>query len=207
MTGKELIIVGGANGVGKTTFATEYAARYYCVYLGADAIATELAPDAPELVAVAAGEELLQRIAAAVAGEQRIVLESTLAGRTLRHVIRNARDAGFKITIVYLFLDSPDTCVERVHERVLKGGHSVPEVDIRRRFLRSVANFWWLYRPLADHWLLVYNSGIQPLDVAAGTADDVSVRDAELYATFTRWTEGGNDGEFASGPGHVPKGR
>jgi hypothetical protein len=37
-------------------------------------------------------------------------------------------------------------CVERVHERVLKGGHSVPEADIRRRFLRSVANFWWLYR-------------------------------------------------------------
>jgi predicted ABC-type ATPase len=145
-------------------------------------------------VAVAAGEELLRRIAAALAGEQRIVLESTLAGRTLRHVIGNARDAGFKITIVYLFLDSADMCVERVHERVLKGGHSVPEADIRRRFLRSVANFWWLYRPLADHWLLVYNSGNQPLDVAAGTAEDVSVRDAELYAAFTHWTEGGNNG-------------
>ena len=49
-------------------------------------------------------------------------------------------------------------------------------------------------RPLADRWLLVYNSGNQPLDVAAGTAADVSVRDAELYAAFARWIEGGTDG-------------
>ena len=95
---------------------------------------------------------------------------------------------------MYLLPDSADTCVERVHERVLKGGHFVPEADIRRRFLRSIGNFGWLYRPLADHWLLVYNSGSQPLDVAAGTAKDVSVRDAELYATFARWSEGGTDG-------------
>jgi predicted ABC-type ATPase len=119
---------------------------------------------------------------------------NTLAGRTFRHVMRTARDAGFTITIVYLFLDSPDTCVQRVHERVLKGGHSVPEVDIRRRFLRSIRNFWRLYRPLADHWLLVYNAGNQPLDVAAGTAADISVHDAEVYAAFTRWIAGGTDG-------------
>jgi predicted ABC-type ATPase len=194
MTDKDLIIVGGANGAGKTTFAAEYASRHHCLYLGADAIATELAPDAPERVAVAAGEELMRRVATAFAGQQQFVLESTLAGRTLRHVIRNAREAGFEITIVYLFLDSPDMCVERVHERVLKGGHPVPEADIRRRFFRSIHNFWRLYRPLADHWLLVYNSGNQPLDVAAGTAEDVSVRDAELYATFMRWTEGGSHG-------------
>lgn len=109
-------------------------------------------------------------------------------------MIRNAKDAGFEFTLFYLFLDSPDTCVERVRQRVLKGGHSVPEADIRRRFLRSIRNFWRLYRPLADHWLLVYNSGNQPQDVAVGTAEYVSVRDAELYATFTRWTEGDNDG-------------
>ncbi len=71
---------------------------------------------------------------------------------------------------------------------------SVPEVDIRRRFLRSIRNFWRLYRPLADHWMLVYNSGNQPLDVAAGTATDGSIRDAELYAVFSCWMAGGTDG-------------
>lgn len=194
MAAKELIIVGGANGAGKTTFAVEYASRRKCLYLGADAVAAEIAPDSPELVPEAAGRELMRRLTTALAGDDMIVLESTLAGRTLRHVIGDARDNGFTITILYLFLDSPDTCVERVRERVQKGGHSVPDADIRRRFFRSIRNFWRLYRPLADHWVLVYNSGNQPLDVAAGTAEDVSVRDSELYAAFTRWLKGDNDG-------------
>lgn len=194
MAAKELIIVGGANGAGKTTFAVEYASLRSCLYLGADAIAAELAPDNPELVPMAAGQELMRRLATAFSGDNMVVLESTLAGRTLRHVIGNARDNGFTITIVYLFLDSPDTCVERVEERVQKGGHFVPEPDIRRRFLRSIHNFWRLYRPLADHWVLVYNSGNQPLDIAVGTAEDVTVRDAELYATFARWVEGESNG-------------
>lgn len=194
MAAKELIIVGGANGTGKTTFAVEYSSRRDCLYLGADAIAEELAPDTPGLVPVAAGQELIRRLTVALARDDTIVLESTLAGRTLRHVIGNARDNGFTITIVYLFLDSPDACVERVEERVRKGGHSVPEPDIRRRFLRSIRNFWRLYRPLADRWLLIYNSGNEPLDVAVGTADDLSVRDAELYTAFTRWLEGDTDG-------------
>jgi len=54
--------VGGANGVGKTTFAMEDASRYRHLSLGADAIAAELRPDAPELAATAAAEELLRRV-------------------------------------------------------------------------------------------------------------------------------------------------
>jgi predicted ABC-type ATPase len=194
MAAKELIIVGGANGAGKTTFALEYASTHNHLYLGADAIAAELAPHAPGLLPVTAGQELMRRLTGALSRDDTIVLESTLAGRTLRHVIGNARDNGFTVTIVYLFLDSPDTCVERVEERVQKGGHFVPEADIRRRFVRSIRNFWRLYRPLADHWVLIYNSGNQPLDVAAGTAEDVTVRDAELYAAFGRWFKDNTDG-------------
>ena len=184
MGNKELIIVGGANGSGKTTFAEEYASRHQYLYLGADAIATELAPNAPNLVPLAAGREFMDRLTAALAGPQSLVVESTLAGRTLRHVIGSARAAGFTITIVYLFLDSVDMCVERVRQRVQKGGHWVPETDIRRRFSRSLRNFWQMFRGLADHWVLVYNGGREPLDVAAGTDDDVSIRDAELFALF-----------------------
>ena len=81
-------------------------------------------------------------------------------------------------------------CVDRVHQRVQKGGHDVPEMDIRRRFPRSVRNFWNLYRPLSDHWLLIYNSGNQPQDVAVGTAADFSVRDAELFSQFQHLIDG-----------------
>ena len=191
---KELIVVGGANGTGKTTFALEYARLNNCLYLGADAIASELSPESPESAAVRAGEELMRRITAALEASGSLVVESTLAGRTLRHTVGKARSAGFMITIVYLFLANEDMCVARVKERIQKGGHSVPDFDIRRRFWRSLQNFWSLYRPLADHWLLVYNSDRQPLDVAFGTSGDISVRDVELFALFQHLISGGTNG-------------
>ncbi len=194
MSAKELLIVGGANGVGKTTLALEYAARNDWPYLGADAIAAELAPNAPESLPVTAGKELIRRLTAALRQGGAIVLESTLSGRTLRHTIRLARVEGYSVSIVYLYVDSPDMCVQRVLERVQKGGHFVPETDVRRRFFRSIRNFWHLYRPLADRWLLVYNSGDRPVDVAVGFGDDISVRDLQLYTAFSRWIPEESDG-------------
>jgi predicted ABC-type ATPase len=191
VTPKELIVVGGPNGSGKTTFAEEYAFRHGCLYISADAIAAELSPDNPMLAQLAAGREVLGRINKALGGTASFVAESTLAGRTFQRVFIDARKAGFTITIVYLLMDSPDTCVERVHERVQKGGHFVPEVDIRRRFTRSLLNFRDLYRPLADRWVLIYNAGSEPQDVAVGTTTDLSIRDAELYAEFRRLMQDG----------------
>ena len=180
----ELIIVGGANGSGKTTFALKYAALRGCPYLGADAIAAQLSPRKPELAAVTAGKEFILRLARAIEEKKTIVVESTLSGRGLRRVMLDARNSGFEISIVYVFLDSANTCVKRVAERVQKGGHAVPEEDIRRRFLRSLGNFWQLYRPLADNWTLWYNSGAQFVDVASGSPYGEWVREEEPFSLF-----------------------
>ena len=83
-----------------------------------------------------------------------------------------------------MFLDSADYCVLRVKERARKGGHSVPEVDIRRRFRRSNENFWHLYRNLADRWALIYNSGDVPLEVASGSNQTNVIFDAERFEQF-----------------------
>lgn len=186
MTTKELIVVGGPNGAGKTTFADEYVARRGCKYISADAIAARLPSDDPVHSQFTAGREFLTQIKTAIDGSQSFVIESTLAGRTLLNHLKSARDSGFSITIIFLFLDSPDMCIARVNERVQKGGHHVPEIDIRRRFSRSIRNFQDLYRPLSNHWLLIYNSGNQPQDVAVGTESDFSVRDAELFSQFQK---------------------
>jgi predicted ABC-type ATPase len=74
--------------------------------------------------------------------------------------------------------------VKRVAERVQKGGHSVPEADIRRRFLRSLGNFWQLYRPLADNWTLLHNSSVELVDVATGSPIGESVRDEDSFTMF-----------------------
>jgi predicted ABC-type ATPase len=96
MTSKpELIIVGEANGSGKTTFALKYAALHGCPYLGADTIAAELSPGKPELAAVAAGKEFMRRLGQAIEEKITILVESTLSGRSLRHFMHDARNSGF----------------------------------------------------------------------------------------------------------------
>ena len=133
---------------------------------------------------MAAGREFLWRLEAGLLGEGSLVVESTLAGRSFARMISTAKAAGFSISIVYLYLKSVDHCIDRIVARVKRGGHDVPEADIRRRFARSVSNFWHLYRPFADEWIVVYNSGDKPLEVAQGRGDEVTVRDAELFELF-----------------------
>lgn len=189
MATKELIVVGGANGAGKTTFANEYVAGSGRASLSADAIAEQMSPSDPARSRTAASREFLRQIRTAINGDDSFVVESTLSGRTFQHVLTKARVARYKIKIAYLFLHSDDECVERVRLRVQKGGHDVPEVDVRRRFTRSLWNFWNLYRELADSWALMYNSGIEPQEVAIGTADQFSIGDPELFFRFQRLME------------------
>lgn len=185
---KRLIVVGGPNGAGKTTFAEEYLSRHSCTYLSADSIAGRLSPDRPEAAQFAAGRRFLADLASGLLASRSIVVESTLSGRAWLRSLTTARDAGFATTIVMLFLGSPDTCVARVRERVRKGGHDVPEADIRRRFYRSIRNFWGTYRFLTDDWVLAYNAGSDFQDVAIGAGDAVSVRDEKLFDDFLALT-------------------
>ncbi len=124
-------------------------------------------------------------------------MESTLSGRSFRNRIHAACDNGYEITIVFVFVDSVDVCIARVAERVRKGGHDVPEADIRRRYVRSMGNFWthfWtLYRDFADSWVVLYNGGSQLQDVTIGSRQEVTVRDETLHTIFLTLVESFND--------------
>ena len=56
--------------------------------------------------------------------------------------------------------------------------------DVRRRFSRSIQNFWHSYRALADRWYLFHNGGAQFHAVAAGEGKAFEVRDEWLFAQF-----------------------
>ena len=61
--------------------------------------------------------------------------------------------------------------MQRVAERVRNGGHGVPEPTIRRRYGRSLGNFFNIYRPIADSWLMLDNSLVDvPRPIAWGNA-------------------------------------
>lgn len=177
MSERHLIVVGGPNGSGKSTFAEEYVARFGVVYLGADAIAAELAPHNPLSVRVEAGKVFVRRLQAAIAAGESRVVESTLAGKGLERHIRTARTQGYTVTMVFVTLDSAELCMARIRERVAQGGHHVPDEDVRRRFGRARYLFWHHYRPLADNWQLFSNTG-QGFDLLAAGAGDQLVEAA-----------------------------
>ena len=56
------------------------------------------------------------------------IIESTLSGRSFGHIVEMARQRGFVITIVFLFLDSADTCVARVKQRKRRAVTTYPNL-------------------------------------------------------------------------------
>ena len=171
-----MLVVGGPNGSGKTTLALEYASETGFPYLGADAIAASIDPNKPERAQVAAGRKFIDGVNRHIANHQSFVAESTLSGLTMRNFITAARSNGYVVSIAFLFVDSANVCVARVAERVRKGGHPVPESDVRRRFPRAVVNFWTIYRELADNWVLLYNGDTAMQDLAGKAVEKYSTR-------------------------------
>ncbi len=193
MDSPQLLVCGGPNGAGKTTLARECALETGFEYLGADEIAERIAPGNAVNARIEAGRIFLSAIESHLSARQSMVVETTLSGLTFRNAILTARSQGFEISIAYVFLDTADVCVARVKERVRKGGHHVPEVDVRRRFTRSGVNFWNIYRKMADNWVLLYNGLGQLQDVAAGALEDISVRNPSLFSEFMTILGAAND--------------
>ena len=178
------MIVGGPNGSGKTTLALEYADEFALPYVGADAIAATMNPPNPAAAQIPAARQFIRTLEEHIAQRRSFVCESTLSGLTIQKFVASARDAGYEISVAFLFVDSADVCVARVAERVRTGGHNVPEADIRRRFGRSIRNFWTIYRELADNWVLLYNGMTMLQGIAVGSGNQTSVRDSKQLAVF-----------------------
>lgn len=190
---KHCVIVGGPNGAGKSTFAYEYLTVHRYEYVCADEFAKQINPEKPEAASVAAGRMFLTRVRELIEAGENLLIESTLSGKSLIRTIEQARQAGYEITIVFVFVASDDVCVDRVAHRKRMGGHHVPELDVRRRFGRAVVNFWHRYRPVADRWHLFYNSGSHLQFVAKGSPERTVVEEEDVLRVFERMIDAAND--------------
>ena len=184
MSDKTLYIIGGPNGAGKTTFAGKLVASTGLEYIGADKIAAELCPESPTSFQLEAGRVFLERLDAALREGRGCVVESTLSGKSLVQWILRAKLLGFTVIVQFVFLESAESSWARVKERVRKGGHDVPKEDVFRRFERTIRNFWRLYRPAADTWLIAYNEADDWRSVAIGSPLVAEVFDERLFAKF-----------------------
>jgi predicted ABC-type ATPase len=185
---KHIYVIAGSNGAGKTTFAKEFLPRFaHCQeFVNADFIATGLAPFSPQRAAIQAGRVVLQRIKLLTAKEATFGFETTLAGRTYLSYLKRLQKIGYKLHLYFLWLPSVNLAIKRVEDRVMQGGHSVPESDIRRRFDRGLRHLFRNYLPLADEWIIFDNSGKSPKEIAFGTHEEAKILDESLYQQLRR---------------------
>ena len=115
-----------------------------------------------------------------------MLVESTLSGRTFRRILDRLKKEEYRISIVYIFLGSVESSIDRVRERVRRGGHDVPLPDLLRRFTRSKGNFWSLYKDYADEWTLAYNGGEGFRAIATGEGSSFVVHEEALFDLFMR---------------------
>ena len=137
----QLWVIAGPNGSGKTTLCRRYLAGKIPV-INPDEIAFSLSStlgDASD-VAIRAGRDALELQHRFLEDRQSFALETTLSGHTGINLMREARDAGFKVNLVFVCLESPMASVGRIVSRMQDGGHHVPRSDVERRYNRSLDN-------------------------------------------------------------------
>lgn len=154
-----VVIFAGPNGAGKSAHADAIlAALGMDTFVNADYIARGLSGRKTELVAFEAGRIMLKRLRQLGEAKADFAFESTLSSRTFAPFLRTLKARGYSVAIYYFSLASVRLAIRRVKLRVSMGGHSVPSDVVRRRFGRSLTNFFTLYAPLADEWAVFDNS-------------------------------------------------
>jgi predicted ABC-type ATPase len=133
-------IVAGPNGAGKSTLTAGLRTRLMVPVIDPDAIARALSPDDPASVAVEAGREAIRRRDNYLATGESFIIETTLSGRTILRFMTRARQSGYTVELVFISVENAQTLIDRIAGRVAQGGHHVPEVEVRRRYARSLRN-------------------------------------------------------------------
>lgn len=186
-------IIGGINGAGKSTTAAWLRADPDLAdaeFLDPDRIATSIAARRPTLTQAAANFAALREVAATIErlleARRSFVAETVLANHAYRRICADAKRRGLMVRLLFVGVPTVEDSIARVALRVAKGGHDVPEADIRRRWPRTHENLAWFARhaDAVDVFANTWNA--QPKLVAQSRAGRVALLDAEVLPAVTR---------------------
>jgi predicted ABC-type ATPase len=135
-------------------------------FVNADTIARGLSGFNPESAALQAGKIMLRRLRELATDRASFAFETTLASRSFARWLGELD--GYRSELIYLWLPDVSLAVQRVRDRVSRGGHAIPEEDIRRRYRRSLVNLRELYIPAVSPWRVYNAAGAAPVLVASG---------------------------------------
>ena len=178
MKEKNLYIIAGCNGAGKTTASfTILPEILNCKeFVNADEIAKGLSPFQPEKVSFEAGRIMLKRIDELFLENENFAFETTLATKTYKEKVLNAKKEGYFVTLLFFWLKNTELAKERVKTRVLEGGHNIPEDIIERRYLNGIIDLFDIYLPIVDQVLIFDNSeGKHKLIAEKNFGEEISI--------------------------------
>lgn len=189
---KNLYIISGCNGAGKTTASyTVLPEVLHCKeFVNADEIARGLSPFNPESVAIEAGRLMLQRIEDLLIKDESFSIETTLATKSYINLVRRAQVKGYTVRLLFFWLNSPELALQRIAERVAKGGHNIPEPIVRRRYVAGICNLFRLFMSEVDSWEIYDNSEYPAVQIARGGKDDeTSIIVESTYKTIAEYVK------------------
>ncbi|MBS4028735.1 MAG: zeta toxin family protein [Ignavibacteriales bacterium] len=157
---QNLYVIAGPNGAGKTTVALRLLPDFLQCneFVNADFIAKGLSAFNTESVAVAAGRLMLERLNELKEQKKDFAFETTLSSKSFVPFLKECKEDGYFITLIYIWIESAELAIERIQNRVREGGHFIPDDVVRRRYERSVQNFVNLYLPIVDKWKIYDNT-------------------------------------------------
>ena len=175
-----LFIIAGPNGAGKSTYVKRFLPQEMRCreFVNADLIAAGLSPFAPDQAAYEAGRIMLRRLRDLFERRQDFSFETTLTGYGYTHLLREVKEAGYRIRLDYLWIPNLDITRARVKQRVRKGGHDIPDEVQLRRFGKGLRLLIEHYRPLVHDWRIYDNTGENPHLVVAERDGLLRVNDA-----------------------------
>jgi len=148
-----IYVLAGVNGAGKSSIGGAAFRSFGADYYNPDQVARTLRASHPGLSPAEANAEAWQQgrrlLERAIAERLDFALETTLGGNTIVRLLAEAAAKGTEIYIWYVGLNSPELHIARVQSRVRRGGHDIPERDIRRRYEHSRLNLIHLLPHLA----------------------------------------------------------
>ncbi len=184
MVEKNLYIIAGCNGAGKTTASFTILPEILdCKeFVNADEIAKGLSPFQPEKVSFESGRIMLNRIQELFNNNKSFAFETTLATKSYKQKIIEAKKNGYNTTLLFFWLKNSDLAKERVKTRVLEGGHNIESNVIERRYLNGIINLFDIYLPIVDQVLIFDNSeGNHKLIAEKTISDQLNIIDTEKF--------------------------
>ncbi len=184
---KNLYIIAGCNGAGKTTASfTVLPEMLDCKeFVNADEIAKGLSPFNPEGVAIQAGRLMIERVLYLMREGETFAFETTLSTRSYVKLVEMAQKQGYFVTLLFFSLATPEQAVKRVAKRVSQGGHNIPTDVVYRRYASGLKNLFQMYSQIVDFWAFFDNSDVPSRKIAYGwKSGQTTILEDEIYRNF-----------------------